>query len=268
MVTDNAPSGMTVTAMSGTGWSCTNLPTCTRSDVLAAGQNYAAIAVTVAIDPNAPSSLTNMASVSGGGSASASIGDSTSIGGASQFAFTWTASPPAGGSVTPASGSLFNTGSNITVTAIPNACFAFSSFSGDLSGSTNPAMLLMNAAKSVVANFASTAKTNVTAQMSTTLSGFRFNRITSTYSQSLTVNNLGAAVAGPVYVALDSLTAGATLSGAGQTQCATPAGSPYVLVSPSGIGAGQSVTITLQFTGAGGPPFIYTPRYLAGNGAQ
>ena len=33
-VTDNAPTGLSVTAMSGTGWSCLTLPTCMRSDTL------------------------------------------------------------------------------------------------------------------------------------------------------------------------------------------------------------------------------------------
>jgi hypothetical protein len=263
-VTDSAPTGMTVTAMSGSGWTCTTLPTCTRSDVLPAGQNYPAITVTVSVAANAPSSLTNMATVSGGGSACAMASDTTSIGGAAQFTFNWTANPAAGGSVTPASGTSYATGSNITVTATANACYAFSTWSGNLSGNTNPSMLLMNAAKSVTANFISTAEKNVTAQMSTAVSGFRYHRITQIYTQSLTVTNNGAALGGPVYVALDSLDGGAVSGALGTTQWALPPGSPYVLVSASGIDAGQSLTLTLAFTAPAGPPVIYTPRYLAG----
>ena len=132
----------------------------------------------------------------------------------------------------------------------------------------NPTTLLMNAAESVVANFTTTAKTNVTSQMNTTVSGFRYNRITQNYLQSLTVTNNGAALSGPVYVALDSLNGNATLVGSlGTTQCAAPVGSPYVLLS-NGIGAGRTLTLTLQFTSAAGPPFIYTPRYLAGSGLE
>ena len=267
-VTDNAPTGLSVTAMSGTGWNCLTLPTCARSDTLTASQSYLPITVTVSVAANAPSSLTNMATVSGGGSVSATASDITSIGSAPQFAFTWTANPPAGGSVTPASGSLYTAGSNINVSATPNACYAFSSWGGALSGNTNPTTLLMNAAESVVANFTSTAKTNVTSQMTSTVSGFRYNRITHNYLQSLTVTNNGAALSGPVYVALDSLTGNATLVGSlGTTQCAAPVGSPYVLLS-NGLGAGQSISLTLQFTSAAGPPFIYTPRYLAGSGLE
>ncbi len=268
-VTDNAPTGLTVTAMSGTGWSCPTLPTCTNSAILQPGQSYLPITVTVSVAANAPSSLTNLATVSGGGSASATASDPTTIGGPTQFAFTWTANPLAGGSVTPASGSLFTAGSSITVTAAPNACYLFSSYSGAIIGTTNPAMLLINAPQSVVANFASNAKSDVTPQMTTQVSGFRYNRITNSYLQSLTVSNGGSALNGPVYVALDSLSAGATLTGSlGTTQCASPAGSPYVLLSNTGIGAGQSLTLSLQFISPAGPPFLYTPRYLAGSGLQ
>jgi hypothetical protein len=78
-VTDNAPTGLTVTAMSGTGWTCTTLPACTTSGGLNAGQSFAPITVTVTVASNAPTSLTNQASVSGGGSASNIASDTTTI---------------------------------------------------------------------------------------------------------------------------------------------------------------------------------------------
>ena len=78
-VTDNAPAGMTVTAMSGTGWTCATLPTCTRGDALGAGAAYPDMAVTVAVAVGAGSPLVNSATASGGGSASATTTDSTTI---------------------------------------------------------------------------------------------------------------------------------------------------------------------------------------------
>jgi hypothetical protein len=78
-VTDNAPTGLTVTAMSGAGWTCTTLPTCTTSGGLNAGQSFAPITVTVSVASNAPASLTNQATVSGGGSASNIANDTTTI---------------------------------------------------------------------------------------------------------------------------------------------------------------------------------------------
>jgi uncharacterized repeat protein (TIGR01451 family) len=85
-VTDVLPAGLSATAISGTGWSCTLATlTCTRSDVLAAGGSYPPITVTVNVAQNAASSVTNVASVSGGGeqnTANDQASDVTSIGAA------------------------------------------------------------------------------------------------------------------------------------------------------------------------------------------
>ena len=66
-VTDALPAGLTATAISGTGWSCTlGSLTCTRSDVLGPSSNYPAIKVTVNVAANAPTQIVNTATVSGG----------------------------------------------------------------------------------------------------------------------------------------------------------------------------------------------------------
>ncbi|MGA0849417.1 MAG: hypothetical protein ACO3RX_05650, partial [Chthoniobacterales bacterium] len=67
-VTEQPPAGMTVTSMSGEGWTfnASNL-TVTRSDALAAGQNYPPITVSVSLAANAAESLTNAVAVTGGG---------------------------------------------------------------------------------------------------------------------------------------------------------------------------------------------------------
>jgi uncharacterized repeat protein (TIGR01451 family) len=67
-VVDSLPSGLTATAISGTGWTCTlGTLTCTRADALAATNSYPAITLTVNVAANAPSLVTNSATVSGGG---------------------------------------------------------------------------------------------------------------------------------------------------------------------------------------------------------
>ena len=67
-VSDTLPAGLTATALSGTGWTCTLVPLiCTRSDALAGGGTYPVIALTVNVANNAPASVTNSVSVSGGG---------------------------------------------------------------------------------------------------------------------------------------------------------------------------------------------------------
>ncbi len=67
-VTDNLPAGLTATAIGGSSWAC-DLPmlTCTRSDSLAPAASYPPVTVTVSVNSNAAATVTNMASVSGGG---------------------------------------------------------------------------------------------------------------------------------------------------------------------------------------------------------
>ena len=78
-VSDTLPSGVTLNgAPSGTGWTCTPSGAtafdCVRSDVLAAGASYPVISVPVAIGLGAGASVTNLASVDGGGAAAPASG--------------------------------------------------------------------------------------------------------------------------------------------------------------------------------------------------
>jgi uncharacterized repeat protein (TIGR01451 family) len=68
VVNEVPPAGLTITAMSGSGWTADlGSSTCTRSDALAAGASYPPITITVSVAANAATSLTNTAAVSGGG---------------------------------------------------------------------------------------------------------------------------------------------------------------------------------------------------------
>ena len=67
-VSDALPAGLTATGISGTGWTANvGSLTCARSDALAVGAAYPPITVTVDVSPNASASVTNTATVSGGG---------------------------------------------------------------------------------------------------------------------------------------------------------------------------------------------------------
>jgi uncharacterized repeat protein (TIGR01451 family) len=68
-VTDNLPTfAFAATGMSGTGWNCTvGTLTCTRSDALMNGQSYPPITLTANVFSNAPPTITNSVTVSGGG---------------------------------------------------------------------------------------------------------------------------------------------------------------------------------------------------------
>ncbi len=67
-VTDSVPGGLVPTSTGGAGWTCNFVGqdvTCTRSDPLLVGQGYPII-LTVTVQPGAPSSVTNQATVAGG----------------------------------------------------------------------------------------------------------------------------------------------------------------------------------------------------------
>ncbi len=67
------PEGLTVTAISGDGWSTAgDQQSATRADPLAARGSYPPLLVTVQVAPDAPASVTNLARVIGGGETNAS----------------------------------------------------------------------------------------------------------------------------------------------------------------------------------------------------
>jgi uncharacterized repeat protein (TIGR01451 family) len=68
-MTDTVPTGLTATALSGTGWTCALTPTvnCTRSNAPAANASYPAITLAVSVANNAPATVTNTATVAGDG---------------------------------------------------------------------------------------------------------------------------------------------------------------------------------------------------------
>ncbi len=79
-VTETVPAGLTLVSMAGTGWTCAaGANTCTRSDALNGGSGFPPIAVTVNVAANAAAQVTNQVSVAGGGSATATASDPTSV---------------------------------------------------------------------------------------------------------------------------------------------------------------------------------------------
>jgi uncharacterized repeat protein (TIGR01451 family) len=80
-VTDPIPAGMTATAATGNGWTCTGTATvrCTRTDVLAPGATYPPITITVDVGPDAVTT-TNVPRVVGhGGVWQASASDAIEV---------------------------------------------------------------------------------------------------------------------------------------------------------------------------------------------
>lgn len=78
IVTETLSAGLTLVSMSGPGWTC-SANACTRSDVLASGSSYPPIAVMVNVAADAVSPQLNQVNVTGGGSPTANVTDSTVV---------------------------------------------------------------------------------------------------------------------------------------------------------------------------------------------
>ena len=110
---------------------------------------------------------------------------------------------------------------------------------------------------------------DVSSSVSVTRGGFVFERLTRRFVQQITVQNVGAApVAGQVAVAIDGLSAGATLANSsGPTGCALPAGSPTVVLNVGSDGVlspGEVATAILQFVNPSNGAITYGTRVLSG----
>jgi len=109
---------------------------------------------------------------------------------ATQYTLTTAAAPTNGGSVSPAGSAWYNSGQNVTVTASPASGYNFSSWSGGLTGNTNPATLTMNGAKSMTARFVTAGTFVVTPGTGLSASGAQGGSF-SPSSVALTLQNTG-----------------------------------------------------------------------------
>jgi hypothetical protein len=101
-----------------------------------------------------------------------------------------------------------------------------------------------------------------------TPSGYVFNRKTNTSSQTVTVTNtLSSAITSPIYLVVGNLSTNTHLNNSAGTTVNSFPGSPYVSVSPSGLAAGASVTVTLQFAAPSGGAITDTLSTIVTNGA-
>ena len=112
-INDTLPFGITPVSATGTGWSCSTSGqtiSCTRSDVLAAASAYPSITLIANVSQAAPPSLTNTATVAGGGEANLlndSATDVANVGSTADLSMSDSASP-----------SSTSAGSDITYTQV------------------------------------------------------------------------------------------------------------------------------------------------------
>lgn len=168
-VTDAPPAGLTILAMSGTGWTCTTLPTCTRNDVLAAGASYPPITITVAVAGAATSPQVNSITVTTAATESNTSNntatDSTTIVSGVPGLLTVTKAGSGAGTVTSLDGGIncgatcsqpYVLGSSIQLTAVPTGAAVFTGWLGACTG-TGGCTVAINGTKAVKATFAATS---------------------------------------------------------------------------------------------------------------
>lgn len=165
-VTETVPSGLTLLAMSGAGWTCA-IPSCTRSDVLAAAASYPPITVTVSVAGTATSpqvnnvAVTTAAAESNAGNNGAS--DSTVIVTGTAGSLTVTPAGTGTGSITSLDGGIncgatcsavYTNGSTIQLTAAAAGGSTFTGWLGACTGNAATCTVSISGAASVTATFA------------------------------------------------------------------------------------------------------------------
>jgi len=158
-VADTLPTGLTATAIDGLNWICTLSPLgCTRGDTLFAGTSFEPITITVNVGNNAASSVTNTATVSGGGETDTSndtASDPTQVDAVLQMA----AQTP---SVTVAAGSTTSTLLNVNYSGGLGAItFACSGLPAATTCGFNPPSVSATGATPVTLTFTTTARAAV-----------------------------------------------------------------------------------------------------------
>lgn len=108
------------------------------------------------------------------------------------------------------------------------------------------------------------APQDLTAGLTITMSGFRVDRTTGYFVQTVQITNRQSVpVIGPMYFAVTALPGGVTLANSGSTKNISPVGSPYVtLNTPDAITLqpGASLNLTLQFLDPSRARINYTPK--------
>jgi hypothetical protein len=176
---------------------------------------------------------------------------------AAQFTLSVTPSGPGTVTLSPPGG-LYTAGTSVTVTAVPNADSAFTGFSGDLTGTTNPQVVVVNANTSATASFATLFDVDASATGPGTISlsppggtypAGTIVTVTATPNASSVFTGFSGALTGtttPQQLTVDADKTVSASFAAQFTLSVTPSGPGSVTLEPPGgvYTAGTSVTVT------------------------
>ena len=174
-------------------------------------------------------------------------------------------SPAGAGTTTPAPGTYNEPQGNVvSLIATPALGYAFGSWSGNVGnqqGASTPIVMLEP--QTVTANFVvCNCVTDVTSSVTITLGPIVLNPVTRHYAQTVMVtNSSGAAITPAISLVLDNLANATLVNATGTTAFGSPSISPYVTIN-GGIGAGQTVSFSLQFSDPTNGAITYTTRVL------
>lgn len=162
-----------------------------------------------------------------------------------KYQLTLQSQPTAGGSIvaTPASSSGYYTeGATVQLTAKPNTGYVFNSWSGDLSGTSNPASIDMTQPHTVTAIFSKTSMADIVVTMTSSASQVNAGN---PLSYTVTVGNLGPAPSNPALI--DDLPSAFTFVSATSSQ-GSCSGTVQISCSLGALAPGASATVTIKVT--------------------
>jgi uncharacterized repeat protein (TIGR01451 family) len=248
-VNDNLPTGLTATDLSGPNWNCTLTPLqCTRGDTLFAGTSFEPITLTVNVASNAPASVTNTVTVSGGNetnTANDSASDPTQIDPVMALAAqTTSVTVTAGGTATSVLNVTANSGSNLG--AITFACSGLPTLA---TCSFNPTSV--TATGQVTLSIATTAGSSTSSRTGGSVPPFLYFALFA--SLTLAAITLGRSrklswrlAAGFATIALLALAGCGGSHGANRP--GTPTGTFAITVTASSANGGATATSTVNLT--------------------
>ena len=157
-----------------------------------------------------------------------------------QYSLTTAVSPSGSGTITAnPSGTWYNSGTSVQLAANAGTGYSFSSWTGGVTGSSNPTSITMNSAKSATANFTSQTQYTLTIGVSPSGSGsVSLNPNTSTYSSGEQVTLTATANSGYAFSSWSGDVTGTT--------------------NPTSVTVDRNKTVTANFTATPGT-LVVTP---------
>ena len=301
---DTPPSGFVWNSGSSSpnGWACSlssSQVMCTITQAVSGGSSYPAITLVFNIPSNASASVTNTATVSGGGefntandssndtatvvqNTTTTAANATATFSAADQSVTLTATVAAS-PLTVNSGTVTFTvknggttiGAPVTSGTVTNgsASASFTLPGGTAAGTYtinavyNPGTGFTGSSDSThtltVNSVACSPQASVASGFSVSASGFGIILKTGHYAQTIQLTNMSGADIRNVNFVLDNLTNATLTNGTGVTSCTTPAGSPFISVGT--VPNGQTAVVKLDLIKSPGT-ISYTMRLLGNSG--